>query len=211
MKQNIIFIISIIVLTALPALSQDKKIGEEKGQKNTATGFGQLVWGASLSAAKEKVEGKIIFVDEKRIIISKDGDIEYRYGFFYKEIPEEQAKKTPEANKQFPNQEPNKNLTNEAKLYYVIVRFPYLPMEEVKKKIEEKYGMHTGEIMKNNRGALVWDFLTTTIVLWVDDYKKNAYCQKITYLGKEIAKEVNEYQNKVFTEREREILRKLIP
>lgn len=214
MNQKIICIISILICGIygiIPAYSQDKKSGENKATTNIAVGFGQLTWGTQLTAAKEKVEGKITFVDDKRIIISKDGEIEYRYGFFYKELPEENAQKITDDSKKASEQASEKTTATEAKLYYVVVRFPYLPMEEVKKKIEEKYGKHTGETIKNNRGAIIWDFPTTTIVLWVDEYQKNAFCQKITYLGKEIAKEVNDYQIKVFTKREREILSKLSP
>ena len=47
--------------------------------------------------------------------------------------------------------------------------------------------------------------------MWVDNYEKNPFCRKITYIGKDIAKDVNEYQKKVFTAREMEILRTLNP
>lgn len=215
MKKHIV-LLTILVggFFAGPVLSQQEQKAAEGGAKSGGpNGYGQLQWGTTLSAAKEKVEGKITFVDEKRIIVSKDGDIEYRYGFFYKEpAPEEgNAKKPIESEKKGGEQPSQKSEAGEAKLYFVLVRFPYLPMEEVKKKIEEKYGPYTGETLKNNRGAIIWDYSTTTIVLWVDNYEKSPFCRKITYIGKEIAKEVNDYQVKVFTDREREILRKLSP
>ncbi len=215
MKKNIVLLpLLVLGLFAGPALSQQEQKSAEGGAKSGGpNGYGQLQWGTALSAAKEKVEGKITFVDEKRIIVSKDGDIEYRYGFFYKETtPEDSgAKKTIDTEKKSPEQPSQKSEAGEAKLYFVLVRFPYLPMEEVKKKIEEKYGPYTGETLKNNRGAILWNFSSTTIVLWVDDYEKSPFCRKITYIGKEIAKEVNDYQVKVFTDREREVLRKLSP
>ena len=99
----------------------------------------------------------------------------------------------------------------EAKLYYVLVRFPYLHMDEVKKKIASKYGEPNGETIKNNQGALIWDFERTSIIMWVDDYEKNPFCRKITYIGKDLAKDVNDYQKKVFTSKEMEILRNLNP
>ncbi len=215
MKKNIV-LLTLLVLGSLagPALSQQEQKGAQGEAKSGGPdGYSQLQWGTTLSAAKEKVEGKITFVDEKRIIVSKDGDIEYRYGFFYMETPPEEsgAKKTIDAGKKSSEQPSQKSQAGEAKLYFVLVRFPYLPMEEVKKKIEEKYGPYTGETLKNNRGAILWDFSSTTIVLWVDEYEKKPFCRKITYIGKDIAKEVNDYQVKVFTEREREILRKLSP
>ena len=48
-------------------------------------GFNKTRWGDSLNSVKNNVLGKITYTDEKKIITSRDGDIEYLYGFFVRE------------------------------------------------------------------------------------------------------------------------------
>lgn len=193
----------ILALSSVPLYSQAEK--KEERKKAGPDGYASLRWGTGFTEAKENVRGQITFYDDKRIIISKDADIEYRYGFFFQE-GENGKKVTPEEKK---GQE--EQAAAEAKLYYVLIRFPYLHMEDVKKRIEEQYGPPTGENMKNNQGAVIWDFENTSIVMWIDNYEKDPFCRKITYVGKELAKSVNNYQRRVFTAREREILGRLQP
>jgi hypothetical protein len=47
--------------------------------------------------------------------------------------------------------------------------------------------------------------------MWVDRYEKKPYSRKITYVGKELAKDVNRYQEEVFSRAEIEILKRLKP
>ena len=75
--------------------------------------------------------------------------------------------------------------------------------------MKERYGEPTGENMKDNRGALVWDSEKTMIVLWIDSYEKKPFCRRITYLSKDISAQVTDYQNKIFNKREIEILKDL--
>jgi hypothetical protein len=185
-------------------------------------GFGNIKWGSSINDIKTNVIGKIAYTDEKKVVISRDGDIEYLYGFFYKSVetalPE--TPKNPASNVENPDSknketvavvksgEPNTK-TEDSKLFYVSIRFPYLTKDEVKKKIEEKYGPSTGEDIKDNKGAIVWSSGTTTIIMWVDNYLKKPYCMKINYLSKEIVKEVNNYQKLIFNIKEIEVLKRL--
>ena len=207
----------LLILASSTLFAQADKSGKAAEKRGGGPGgYGSLQWGATLTAAKEGVSGKITFVDEKRIIITREGDIEYRYGFFFQDPAVSDAAAAPQDGKKDTvkkgDKAPDKAQGQaEAKLYYVLVRFPYLHMDEVKKKIASKYGEPSGETIKNNQGALIWDFERTSIIMWVDDYEKNPFCRKITYIGKDLAKDVNDYQKKVFTGREMEILRNLNP
>jgi hypothetical protein len=215
MKKITISVI-LLILASAPLFAQADKSGKAADKRGAGPGgYGSLQWGAALSAAKEGVSGKITFVDEKRIIITREGDIEYRYGFFFQD-PSISDAAAPGDDKKTPEKKGDKAADKaqgqpEAKLYYVLMRFPYLHMDEVKKKIASKYGEPTGETIKNNQGALIWDFDKTSIIMWVDDYERNPFCRKITYIGKDLAKDVNDYQKKVFTVKEMEILRTLNP
>jgi hypothetical protein len=121
--------------------------------------------------------------------------MEYLYGFFYADPVLAQGGQP----------------ASEARLFYVAVQFPYLPMDQVRKKIEERYGPPNGENIKDNQGALVWDSAKTTVIMWVDRYEKKPFCRKINYVGKDLAREINEYQTMIFNKTELEILKKLNP
>ncbi len=185
-------------------------------------GFGNVKWGSSISDVKANVAGKISYTDDKKIIISREGDIEYQYGFFHKgietgesepvkNVPAAAAKETPGTKPNVPAAKAGESdiKVKDSRLFFVSIRFPYLAKDEVKKKIEEKYGPSTGEDVKDNKGAIVWTSGTTTIIMWVDSYEKKPYCMKINYLSKDIAKEVKDYLNIIFTSREIEVLKKL--
>ncbi len=162
-------------------------------------GFNKTKWGDSLNSVKNNVLGKITYTDERKIITSRDGDIEYIYGFFVRETaPAADTGDTAAAEV-------------EPRLYYVAVRFPYLAMDEVNRRIQDQYGPFTGETLKDNQGARIWDSGKSTVVMWVDRYERKPYSRKITYVGKEIAKEVNKYQEEVFSRSEIEILKRLQP
>lgn len=188
---SLLFMLYSIGLHAQGKVTKDSKTG-----KNIPEGFGNVNWGTPVSAAKNQVLGKIVFSDDKKVIRSRDGDIEYLYGFFY--IDPALMKGAPQG-------------STEGKLFYVSINFPYLSMDDVRKKIEAKYGTASGETIKNNQGALLWDSGKTTIILWIDEYEDKPYSRKITYVGREIAEEINEYQKKVFNQRELKILEKLSP
>lgn len=181
-------------------------------------GFGNIKWNSSIIDVKGNVVGKIVYTDEKKVVISKDGDIEYLYGFFYRgteavelETPKAAVKvETPDKKTNEPAKPAESEVkSTDSKLFYVSVKFPYLTKDQVKKKIEEKYGPATGEDLKDNKGALIWNSDTTTIIMWVDSYNKKPYCMKINYLSKAIIKEVNEYQRIIFNSKEMEVLKRL--
>lgn len=169
-------------------------------------GFGSLKWGVTIEEAKGGVVGKITYTDEKKVLVSRDGDIEYIYGFFYKgqdsAEPEAAAAEAAQADAE---------KIKESRLFYVSVKFPYLAKDEVKKKIEEKYGPATGEDMRNNKGAIIWDSENSVIIMWVDNYENKPYCMKINYYSKAISREVNDYQAIIFNSNEIEILKRLSP
>ncbi len=203
MKRLLAVMISICAVLSAAQLPAQTTAGKKAApsSKNLPEGYGSLKWGTLYGAARSGVMGKISYTDEKRQIISKDGDIEYLYGFFYKEVPTAAEEKPETAAKAPP----------EGRLFYVNVRFPYLALSDLNKKMQERYGASSGETLTNNQGALVWDAEKTAIILWVDQYEKKPFCRKITYVGKEIAKELNEYQKEIFSSTEIEILKRLAP
>lgn len=187
----IICIISIALYTYTTHAQQKAEPKAQAQSKSIADGYGAVKWGSTFTDVKPNVLGRITFTDEKRIIVSKDGELEYRYGFFYPEINQEA------------NQQP--------KLFYVVIQFPYISLDDAKKKMEEKYGPPTGESIKNNQGAYIWESESTAVIIWVDSYEKKPFCRKITYLSKVMAKDINAYHNLVFSKKEQEILKQLKP
>ncbi|MEW6527332.1 MAG: hypothetical protein AB1444_11795 [Spirochaetota bacterium] len=187
----IICIISLALYTTFTSAQQKAPQNTQPQSKSIADGYGNVKWGSTYNDVKPNVVGRIAFTDEKRIIVSKDQELEYRYGFFYPEINQEA------------NQQP--------KLFYVVIQFPYISLDDMKKKMEEKYGPPTGESIKNNQGAYIWESESTSIIVWVDSYEKKPFCRKITYLSKVMAKDINAYHNLVFSKKEQEILKQLQP
>lgn len=172
--------------------------------------FGGIKWGSPYSEVLKKIAGKLIYKDEKRSIVSRDEDLTYRYGFLYKdpETAVDAAKKQPASPA---GTAPAAAAQNEPRFMYATMEFPYLTMQDVKKKIEEKYGAPTGENIKNNQGAYVWESEKTTLIMWVEQYKKAPYCRKISYISKDISIESNKYNQDMFNRTEIEVLKKLYP
>lgn len=213
MKRSIVLIL--LVLISMTSLAQEDKrtpadTAEKKKTSAIPDGYGSLTWGTLLSQVKEKITGKLVFTDEKKVIISRDGNLEYRYGFFYidpavapateKKPPEGTAGTAPPAEKK-----------DEGKLFYVSLQFPYLSMKEVMDKMEAKYGEATSSNIKDNQGALAWDSEKTIIIVWIDRYEKKPFCRRITYLSKAIAKELNTYVDQAFNKAELDLIKQLNP
>ena len=215
--------------------------------KTPVEGFGGLKWGVTMEEVRKGIKGKVVFDDEKRIIVTRDGEITYRYGFFYKlkekkeaakpvKEPEKPAETTPAepaktdtaqpaADKPAETQPAKTDKTadetamtvdeeepeGESKFFYVISEFPYIPLDDIRKKMTTQYGDATGDTVSREQGALLWDTGNGVAIVWVDSYEKKPYCRKITYISKAIAKELNSYQKTVFNKREIEVIKKLVP
>jgi hypothetical protein len=223
-----LFVVLILFLFTI-ANGQDKgdkkEIKDNKLITNITNGYENVTWGVKLSDARDKIKGKLVFTDEKSIIISKDGELEYYYGFFYvdpaiesvetgKEADKKEAVKKEAEKKEADAKETAKKTSeaekvDEGKLFYVALKFPYLSMDEVKKRIEDKYGPSTNENLHKMQGAIAWNGENTIIIMWVDRYENKPYCRRITYVDKRITKELSDYQLKVFNRVEIAILRKL--
>jgi len=162
---------------------------QEKNSK-IPDGYGNLTWGMYLSEAKDKIAGVLFYTDDKRVIVSKDKELEYNYGFFYKE-PSTSAdslkKEDIPAGGKKPEVTPEKD---EGRLFYVSMNFPYLDKDQVYEKIQLKYGNHTGENIKDNQGAIAWDSENTVVIMWIDRYEKKPFCRRIIYISKPISKEL---------------------
>jgi len=194
--------------TTVQPASQKAAAAEESKRKKDAIidGYGNVAWGMLLSDAKERVEGKLSYTDEQKIIISKDGELEYHYGFFYIDP----AKYNVEPASQ-PTQLDGGTTNDEGKLFYVSLKFPYLAMNTVQKKLIEKYGESTYEDLVKNSGAIAWEAEKTIIIMWVDQYEKKPFCRRINYISKETTKELNEYMESVFNQKELDVIKKLVP
>ena len=177
------YVIPVILcgILLLPAYAQKKNIN------TSPDGYGSISWGTLINDAEKKIKGKRYYTDDKKIIRSREGEIEYYYGFF------------------------SDGKNPQGKLFYVSVKFPYLTLETVQNKVENAYGESTNEQIKNNQGALIWDTEKTIIIIWVDRYDNRAYSRRISYISKEIAAEVNKYQENLFNAKELEIIEKLNP
>ncbi|HOP61972.1 MAG TPA: hypothetical protein PK358_06310 [Spirochaetota bacterium] len=178
-------------------------------------GYANLTWGTYLSDAKDKISGRLTYTDDKTVIISKENELSYYYGFFYKEpeAEEKNVEKTEGATDTTgtattENTSPPKD---EGRLFYVSLNFPYLDKDTVYEKIKKKYGDHSSETLKDNQGAIAWDSEKTVVLMWVDRYEKRPYCRRIIYISKEISKELNDYTNSIFNKTEIELIKQLNP
>lgn len=202
-------LILLIALSAAGAFSETK---------NLPQGYGDINWGTPLEDALKVIRGKLTYTDNKKVIISRDGDIQYQYGFFYREPEKVKGSgpstpaPAPASTGAAPASSPGESGADyRPRLFFAAVSFPYMTLESVMTIMKEKYGEPTGETLKDNRGSIQWDSDKTLIVLWVDNYEKKPYCRRITYISKEIAVQVTDYQNRIFNSREIEILKNLKP
>ncbi|HOF33435.1 MAG TPA: hypothetical protein PK624_05810 [Spirochaetota bacterium] len=173
----------------------DKK-ENEKTTNSLPSGYAETAWNEEYKTVKDKIKGKIVYSDEDRIIISKENGLTYKYGFFY--IDPEKVKDMP-------------NAGNPARLFYCVIEFPYIALDEVKNKVKEKYGEPVGENVKRNKGAVYWDSEKTSVVIWVDEYEKKPYSRKIIYFSKDIINELKDYKFRLFNQKELEVIKNFLP
>jgi hypothetical protein len=211
MKRLFVVLILFLFTIANGQVKEDKKgTKDNKLITNIASGYENVTWGVKLSDARDKIKGKLVFTDEKSVIISKDGELEYYYGFFYVDPALESAEAGKEAVKTKTEEKKKEaEKVDEGTLFYVALKFPYLSMDDVKKRIEDKYGPSTNENLHKMQGAIAWNGENTIVIMWVDRYENKPYCRRITYVDKRITKELSDYQFRVFNRVEISILRKL--
>jgi hypothetical protein len=196
-----------IIISAVCAL-----YGEEKSAPRTASipsGYNNIGWGTRLSEARNKIRGKLVFTDDRTLILSREENmenLEYYYGFFYIDPAVESGG---EGEKPAETTAAGQEKATEGKLFYVEVKFPYLAMEDVQKKISDAFGTYTDKNLIDNQGALAWKGESTIIIMWVDRYENKPYCRKITYIDSKITKELSDYRIRVFKNTELAILKKM--
>jgi hypothetical protein len=206
MKKIIILcFLFVYVLFAAYLLAQQNNNQQNSSRQKSAIpeGYGNLTWGTMLSQAKEKIEGKLAYTDDRRVIISKDGELEYYYGFFYMD-PAKYEKDTQ-------TNTGNAQTNDEGKLFYVALKFPYLSIDTVKQKIIDKYGEPVFEELIKGRGPVAWNSEKTIVIMWVDLYEAKPYCRRITYVSKETTKELNAYVQAMFNAIEIDVIKRLNP
>ncbi|MCL2026568.1 MAG: hypothetical protein FWG92_07175 [Leptospirales bacterium] len=203
--KKIIILYLLLAVSLLPLFAQQNNQQGAQNQQRTAIpeGYGSLTWGTMLSAAKDKIEGKLAFTDDQRVIISKDGELEYYYGFFY--MDPAKYERDAQAN------DGNAQTGDEGKLFYVALKFPYLTAESIREKLVGKYGDPVFEEIINGRGPVAWDSDKTIMIMWVDLYEGKPYCRRITYISKETTKELNAYVHAMFNKIEIDVIKRLNP
>ncbi|MCP4130293.1 MAG: hypothetical protein GY754_04870 [bacterium] len=212
--------------TTTETTTDAKKAAPAEEKTNIPDGYGTLKWGFFLSKVKEEIRGTLTFTDNKTKIISKEGEMEYCYGFFYVEPANKDLVKKEDDKKPVPETTPpgatdpagtppakpaetTGEEKDEGKLFYVSLKFPYLSMNEVKEQLKKKYGDPTRENIKNDQGTIAWDSENTIIIMWIDRYEKKPFCRRIIYISKKISKQLNDYQDKVFNKIKLEIIDKM--
>lgn len=229
-----IHLLILILLLAVSVQAQDKKAGTQKkttdtkkitGTKQTTdtkkttdskatlpTGYGGIPWDTPLSQALKSVVGELRFTDKKTKIITEDGHLQYHYGFFYVDpaiavLDKADTSKGAKDNKDKENQEKIGQEKDEGTLFFVSIKFPYLQMELVRKKLEEAFNAPPNiQRITKNRGAIAWDSEKTLVIMWVDQYKDKGYCRRITYLSKDSVQKLNDYTTKMFNKVEMETI-----
>lgn len=203
------FFIAAIILTVCSLHSQEKN--DPKGDKSKIPdGYGKVKWGAPLTSVKNDISGKLTYTDDKTVIISKEGEIEYHYGFFYID-PASAPIATEKKSAEDKNAAKPDEKKDEGELFYVAIKFPYLSREEVQARIEKNYGSPLAENVKNHQGAVAWNSDQTIIIMWLDRYENKPYCRRITYISRKIADKMNTHQRNIFKKAELDILDKLKP
>ena len=212
---RLLFILFFILYLASAAFTQTNRQqpNENANQSGSSAekipdGYGDLTWAMYLSDARDKISGVLSYSDEKTVIISKDKELEYHYGFFYKEPSADQIQADPNAGN---NQTENTQEKDEGKLFYVSMNFPYLGKDQVYEKIQNKYGKHTSENIRENKGAIAWNSDNTIIIMCVDQYERKPYCRRIIYISKKMSSELNTYVNGIFNKTEIDLIKRMNP
>lgn len=174
----------------------DKTSKPESDKNNLPPGYGDAKWGSDFETVKAGVKGKLAFADENKTIISKEGEITYYYGFFFRD-PEKVSE--------------NKDTEAKSEYYFSSVEFPYSGLEMIKKKMIDKYGEPARENVKNNRGAYLWESDTTIIIVWVDAYEKKPYVRKISYISKNVSEKIKQYFYDIFNQDKINVDKVLVP
>ena len=206
MRRLFIYFFILFFISAAFTQTNKQQGNADTNQSDTAVekipdGYGDLTWEMYLSDARDKISGVLTYSDEKTVIVSKENELEYHYGFFYKE-----PATTPSNNETENTQE-----KDEGKLFYVSMNFPYLAKDQVYDKIKKKYGKHTSENVKDNKGAIAWNADNTIIIMWVDQYERKPYCRRIIYVSKKVSLELNEYTNTILNKTEIDLIKKMNP
>jgi hypothetical protein len=214
-----------VVLAVIAACAFSSLFAETK---KPVEGYSGAKWGSPIADVRKSVKGKIVFDDEKKIVVTRDGEITYRYGFVFKEkapvkqeapqTPQQPPQgQTPQAQTPQTQNPPAAQQTapdasgGETKFFYTILEFPYITLDEIRKKMVAEYGEPTGDTINKEQGALIWDSGAGVAIAWVEAYEKKSYCRRISYISKTIAKELNAYQMSVFSRREIDVIKALVP
>lgn len=165
------------------------------------SGYSGATWGSSFDEVKKNIKGKLIYLKQNNIIITKDGEITYYYGFLFEDPEKVGVEKT----------EDGEEKENTAKFFFTSVEFPYAKMEAIKKKFIDKFGQPTKESIKRNKGAFVWESESTIVIVWVDSYENEPFVKRVTYISKTVSGDLKKYYYKIFNQDQINVMNTLTP
>lgn len=199
MKKKITLLTILLVIMSLANVFSQ----EDDKKSSIENGYAGIAWGSDFETVKKNAKGKLQYLDENRIIITKDGEITYSYGFLYIDPEKTGVEAQPV--------EGENNAEKQARFFYTVVEFPYAKLEKIKELFVKKYGQPSKENIKRNRGAYIWESDQTIVIVWIDEYEKEPFVKRITYISKTIAGDLENYYYQIFNQEQIKVLKTLQP
>lgn len=224
--------IIILAMINFSLYSQDENAGtdtnEEKkqSQRKDIDGFQGIKWATKYTDVKEefrtlssspdvKYPVEIVRdIPDKEILIKRNG-IFYRYVFYKKPNNEEGKSDKPDENRnntENENENQEKNEEDTPRFFFMESSFPFVPAENIYKKLSNEYGEKTSSaVNKDESGAYVWETEKGYIVQWLEPYNKAPYTRSLYYISKDIRKKIEEDLGEYQNYRELKAVKNLLP
>jgi len=216
-----------LCLFSLPLVSQ------EESNVTTLDGFNEASWGMTYESIREKflsmatnTESKeqIEIVNEEKdtsLLVKRNG-IFYLYRFYRTpEIVKQVRPKDPSRAEVDPTIENQTEYRENGILFSVGVTFNLVPSDQIKEKLEKKYGKARKESIGDDKvsGAGIWELVDRRenpprggyAVQWREGYKKAPYTRRIDYFSANIRDMIAKDTKEFFSVQETKTLRDLVP
>lgn len=201
--------------------AQKKPVNDTPQNLIGKNGFGSAAWGESFIVVKKKLVGKLNQIEEGEFIISDYGELKLKYGFFRdpESKPDNAAaglggktQADDEKNQlklMTEKEQKEKKINDDAKLFYVTIRLPYLITSKIEKKLTSRLGKSAGKKIEKNQGLIWWDAGENLVLIWVDAVENESYTRKIDVIGKKIRSQVMARQRDIYSAKEKKLLENL--
>jgi hypothetical protein len=196
-------------------------------------GFAEASWGMTFESSREKflsmatnpeAKEKIEIINEKKdeqLLIKRNG-IFYLYRFYRTpELLKEVRPKETGAAETDPSIAGQTEYRESGILFSVGTTFNLVPSEQIKDKLEKKYGKPKKESIGDDKvsGASIWELVDKKeasikggyAVQWREGYKRKAYTRRIDYFSANIREMILKDYKEFFSVQETKTLRDLIP